>query len=357
MKTRYKEIKRKVNELFIKLGINKYPIKIFDIFSRFPNCRVVSYSDHKDKYNLTKVEVLRHFGTDEGCTHYSPKSQRYLVFYNDFSLNYKTPERRRWTLAHELGHICLRHHILTNKTKISRNSLSNVEYNWMEVEANRFASLLLANPIILDKIDIKSNLDIMKICKLSEEASIHRYSDYLKWRKHKYINKYDRIVLFQFHDFLYKKYCTNCNHSFISSNAKCCPICGEDTLKWGDGNVKYKDGVELDEFGRALTCPQCGNEDIGVLEKFCELCGASLYQRCCGCSSLDDKTSDTEGCDIKLSGRARFCTKCGSITTFYKFGYLKDWQEEKQEIEEEIEQSRKEADAFAKYYEDIDVPF
>lgn len=82
------------------------------------------------------------------------KKDKYLVFFNDLNINYKSPVRRRWTIAHELGHVILNHLTLTNKVRIFRSDLIDDEYKWMEIEANRFASLLLANPLILHKINI-----------------------------------------------------------------------------------------------------------------------------------------------------------------------------------------------------------
>ncbi len=356
MRIRYKTVKQTVNNLFIKLSINTYPIDILKVCSSISNCRVIPYSKHMERHDLTIDEIMDHFGSDEGCTFYSFNKKRYLIFYNDLNIRYKTPRRRRWTIAHELGHVFLSHHTISNKTILFRNKLTDEEYEWMEAEANRFASLLLANPIILHKLNIKDNADIMQICQLSEEASRYRYQDYLKWKKYKYHNKQDLIVLLQFHDFIYKKKCLNCNYGFVSKDATYCPICGQ-KLIWGDGKMKYKEGVQLDNEGKALICPNCSNEDIDKFDIYCKICGIYLYQRCDGLTNYDingDEYYIEEPCEIKLDSNARYCTQCGGKTTFYKSGCLSDWTDEKKQIK--YDQHKDEAAASIDI-DNEDIPF
>lgn len=284
------------------------------------------------KYNLTEKEVISYFGSDEGCTTYNGVKRRYLVFYNDLDSNYKIPARRRWTLAHELGHILLNHLSISNKTKIFRNNLTDEEYDWMEKEANRFASLLLANPIILYKLQVKNSVDIMKICSLSIEAAAYRFNDYLKWLKNKYINNLDVKIINQFYNFIYKKYCLICGHALISENIKFCPICGSKKLIRGEGMMKYKEGVKLDENNHALICPRCDNEDIQEDALYCPICGGSLIQECANKIDRDYYGNDyveQESCGCRnMKSNARFCPACGNPTTFFTYNYLEPWEKE-----------------------------
>ena len=90
--------------------------------------------------------------------------------------------------------------------------------------------------------------------------------------------------------------------------------------------MKYNTIYELNERGRATICPQCKNEDIADDANYCEICGASLINRC----------TNTE-CNTIGSGKARFCKECGSETEFGKRGYLKTWNTEGEiEIIDEI---------------------
>lgn len=86
--------------------------------------------------------------------------------------------------------------------------------------------------------------------------------------------------------------------------------------------MKYNNIYELNQRGRATVCPQCQNEDISDDADYCEICGASLINRC-----------TNPECKAIGSGKARFCKKCGSETEFGKNGYLKPWNYETDEIE------------------------
>jgi len=53
---------------------------------------------------------------------------------------------------------------MTNKVKIFRNSLTDEEYDYLEAEANCFASLLLANPLILHKLKENAINELENYC-------------------------------------------------------------------------------------------------------------------------------------------------------------------------------------------------
>lgn len=322
LKVRKKYIKNVVNNLFLNLNINKYPINMIAIINSFNNMQVVSYKNFKNKYNLTTEEVLSYLLSEDGCALYSPQKDKYVIYYNDLEGYPKVPGRIKWTLAHELGHVLLNHHS-NERTKLFRqNGLLDNEYDWMEAEANRFASLLLANPIILDSLNIQSSTDIKNICGLSTEASKYRYKDYLKWSKNKLISVNDRKVFSQFSDFINKKACSICGNGFVIKNAKYCPICGTKNITWGDGKMIYKQ-IELNEKHKTRICPECQNENTNIDGPFCQICGTHIMNEC---TNL--------GCGGTLDGDARFCPFCGSKSTFLEDKILLSWKEEKSEIDD-----------------------
>lgn len=331
-KIRYKHIQSIANNVFISCKLNSYPIDLFLLFKHFKNCRVVSYSAHMKKFNLTEKETISHFGSDEGCTIYNPLKDRYIIFYNDLDTYFKVPERVRWTLAHELGHVLLEHNKISDKTKIFRSTLSDDEYSWMEAEANRFASLLLANPIILDKLNISSEADIKKYCNLSLEASKYRYENLLKWKKKKYTTKYDLIILKQFKRFINRNTCSLCNYSFYIKHANFCPICGNYEFNKEESNVIYS-GIYVNENNKALTCPNCENEQIIKEGDYCKICGSYLINRCSNINGYDSVDGLVIPCGRAADGNARYCHYCGEKTTFYNSGFLKDWEKEKRDNE------------------------
>ena len=333
MKIRYDFVKKTVNDLYIALNLGKYPIEIKSVIKSIPNykIRVISYSEHMTKYSLSEDEVISHFGSEEGCTIYNVKKDKYLIFYNDLDGYYKVEGRIRWTLSHELGHILLSHHKLSKNTKLFRNNLSDVEYDWMEKEANRFASILLSNPIILYKLNIKDTKDIQNICAISNEASSYRYSDYLKWCKNKYISNRDKIILDNFYKFIYKKHCLACGYGFVSKAAIFCPICGNKKISWGDGNMEY-DSYKLDPRGRVLECPRCENRQMTKDGTYCRICGAYLINKCTNDGTLETNNYNNSKnikniCGMIAEGNSRYCEYCGAPTTFYVQELLKDYTE------------------------------
>ncbi|MCR2013755.1 ImmA/IrrE family metallo-endopeptidase, partial [Bacillus cereus] len=242
------------------------------------------------------------------------------------------PERIRWTLAHELGHVLLEHHKISDKTKIFRSTLSDNEYSWMEAEAYRLASLLLANPIILDRLNINSEADIKRYCNISLEASTYRYKSLLKWQKNRYTTKYDLIILKQFENFLNKNTCVLCNHTFYIKSANFCPICGNYEFNKEESDMIY-DGINVNENSKALTCPNCENEQINENGDYCKICGTYLINRCSNIHGYNTTDGFIEACGKLTDGNARYCHHCGEKTTFYNNKMLKSWEQEKATFE------------------------
>ena len=85
-------------------------------------------------------EVYQLLNSEDGALWYKSDTQTYILLYNDTIDN---KERIRFTIAHELGHYVLKHNETTDKTILSRYSLSENEYKTFETEANFFAKHLL----------------------------------------------------------------------------------------------------------------------------------------------------------------------------------------------------------------------
>jgi Zn-dependent peptidase ImmA (M78 family) len=273
--------------------------------------------------------------TKDGASIYSAETEEFKIIYNDYI---RSKGRIRWTLTHEIGHIVLGHHEY-KQTKIYRGGLEEEQYEALEKEADFFASLILAPPVVLHKLNVNSPKEVRKICKLSAEASKNRFSYYLRW-KNFIKDKKDQIIASNFSDFINKKKCKTCGHIFVSESAKYCPICGNENFEWGKGKMKYNDFIELNDKGRANICPNCDNEDIGQEDKYCKICGSYLYQEC------------QNNCDVILDSNARHCTQCGSPTTFLENDYLDHWTNENNDLDESLNELEKE---FAD--DEFDVPF
>lgn len=70
--------------------------------------------------------------------------------------------RQRFSIAHELGHLCLRHNNLNGGVVSYRDSTSSLGFDINEIEANFFAaSLLMPREMVLNIWHSNYNIDIL----------------------------------------------------------------------------------------------------------------------------------------------------------------------------------------------------
>ena len=81
-----------------------------------------------------------------------------------------SPERQRFTIAHELGHILLGH---TGKHQLVNREPSKKD-NPVEQAANVFASRLLAPACVLWALDARTPDEIAMLCRISRQAATFR---------------------------------------------------------------------------------------------------------------------------------------------------------------------------------------
>lgn len=331
MKIRYQYINFIIKQIYVNLNINSYPINILDIFSNYKNCKVVSYSHHMKRSNITYSQMISFANSKDASTVYNNK--RYLIFYNDLIRPY---ERQYWTLAHELGHIMLGHLENYNNTRIFRSSLSDSEYTWMEKEADYFASQLLANNLILKELKIENSMQIAKLSNLSKQASKNKFDSFKKYLKFNFkTTDLDKLVLNQFDAFINTTICTNCGYRI--NTKKCfCPICNESNFERVVTEMIYDQCYELNEKSRAIICPKCENENLEHAGSYCQICGTYLINKCAGqhyIKNTDPDDYENNSCNALASSNARYCVVCGSKTTFFENELLEDYNIEKQKKE------------------------
>ena len=91
---------------------------------------------------------------------------QWLVVYDD-----KSPKgRRRFTIAHEFGHIFLGHELVGDAHRRSFRLNRPQE----ETDADMFAARILAPACVLQALDIHSAEEIASLCGMSMEASAYR---------------------------------------------------------------------------------------------------------------------------------------------------------------------------------------
>lgn len=143
----YKIDRDLVWQLYLDLGINQLPININ------PICRMLNI----------QVKMCNMNGSGYTAT---LRKNEHVIFIN----KNESKGRQRFTCAHELGHILLKH---TNAIgKLYRDPQK--EDNLDERDANVFASRLLAPAIILRDINATNAPQIAKICKISIQAAEFR---------------------------------------------------------------------------------------------------------------------------------------------------------------------------------------
>lgn len=237
---------------------------------------------------------------------------------------YKTQNRNighiRFTKAHELGHIFLRH-FEDFDIPSTFNIQNNHDYWVLEREAEMFAAELLAPTAILRACDCLDKAKIQSLCNLSEEASeyvisdIHR--DYHLMESDKAALEqqfYDFIKNKEYLQFISKSACEVCGNPIVSDDSYC-RICGNNLkLQKASGNPNiYKSTIALKPTGRVYYCQKCGNFQIPAGLRECNICNAPLYNIC-------------EICNTKMSSESRYCPNCGAKLPFYITGLLPDWR-------------------------------
>ena len=306
------------------------PVNIKAIIKHYSYIRLIPYSTHMRRHNLTYPEMLSHANTPDACTNLLTidNQKKYLIFYNDIDKNINLSNRYRWNIAHELGHILMCHLELNDKTRIFRSQLSDFEYDSLEEEADYFASLLLApySAIYLFDVSVDS---IMKMCAISRPASKRRFYDFQRWKLSSIHKKefYDKFIFQHYYSFIFKKRCTTCQAVVVQHYGKYCPICGTKSLIRGDGLMVYPKH-ETDENGRLKKCIRCQNEELHGA--FCHICGSIVDNHCHYAHSDDNYDEHHTHCTHTepLPSNSRFCHICGGISTFSTHEVLEHWNKE-----------------------------
>lgn len=186
-------IGNKAAEVIIDCNVKSFPIDCLSILRHY-GYKIYTYSELQGK-NRELYEM---------CISYSEDAFRNgnmkLIAYND-----RKPDRRiRFSLMHELGH-----HILEHKNDLPQN----------ELEADYFASNMLAPRIAIYYAKCKYRKDIEEIFNVSSAASFRIAQDFIVWcnevcceGKHEYDGKlYEHFYDTQYGGFVYSiKKCEFC---------------------------------------------------------------------------------------------------------------------------------------------------
>lgn len=195
---RYAYIYNQVLNLYRNTPEIKFPIDPCE-FLHTSNCRVMTYEEFSKLNHISVSEVIGICESKSGCTHYEASSNRYLVLWNSSKSENNVLGRQRWTKAHELGHITLKHLPDLKVNQLAENQFNNLDSSLVEREADFFSSTFLSPLPLFPYLNINSPDDIHRMFGLSFEASKIRWEEYLTWhtghRKTAWENDIRRLFL------------------------------------------------------------------------------------------------------------------------------------------------------------------
>lgn len=324
-------------KLMVSLDINSLPVNPF-LIARKLNIPIYTYAEAIDLGFISEIIKLRKIKADAFC--YKSPSAEYIIFYDE---QISPPERINFTLAHEFGHIFLKHH---DHNGILPRYLVLKKYDPLETSADHFAGELIRPSILLTLIGIEHVSSIAAICNITSSAAriAERQICSLKNRiSSPWYKKHFQFYQKQFHDFIHQKHCIVCHYEFIAEHSTFCPICGNNELKWGKDKIPmhYKT-YQYSHEGKVLQCVRCENEDIEEEHTFCIICGAKTSNSCYGLwiegqNGYDGYYEESKSCKRTLPPNARFCPYCGGISEYFFHEIIKPWEDEYKELKKQGE--------------------
>lgn len=186
----YKKARNKSWEVLYDCKISEFPVDLGKIADSY-GIKITLYSDTK-LIQLFKEDAL------QGDGFVLRNGDETQVFINDKIHN---RNRRRFTLAHELGHALLGHSL----DEIHyRNSEIDSQTDTQEIEANVFARDILMPATVLAALDIHTPEEIMELCNVSRQsAAIRAQRLHELYRRNKFnLHPAERKVREQFDDFI-----------------------------------------------------------------------------------------------------------------------------------------------------------
>ena len=326
-KPRFNCAEEKARQVLLYYKVNTLPIDVRKLIKASNICVIKCYSKLIKRHSLKKEDLYESFGKDGAVLYDATKPKPYTIVYNDID---KPTMRITWTLAHELGHIVLKHHVEFDETRLMRCGLIDRDYKILDAEADAFAAELLAPVIVMITANWDTKDSIMQHCGLSVMAARIRSRSLrsIKQIKECYF-KYERNLYYAFYNYIHLKFCPECKTFFVSKDANYCPICGSHSIIWkkGEINIMKYEGVNVNELSKAIVCPICQNEEILENGDYCAICGTYLVNHC---SDITDEYDNIEkqGCGTLLPGNARYCPYCGNPSHFKQINALCSWEQE-----------------------------
>lgn len=150
-----------------------FPVDPILFIKHTKNLALDTYSRIATRISGSIDDVKRITGSDDGVSFFDVKNGRYVIAYND---QISTEARKRFTIAHEIGHIYLGHLLYEKK--------SSELYSSQDTEANYFAKRFLVPLPFITRLREETTLeslsasDISFIFNVSLEVAQHSIENY-----------------------------------------------------------------------------------------------------------------------------------------------------------------------------------
>ena len=189
----YKRSRNAAWEILLACRVERLPVDLNAVL-RHLEVQVYSYGRSRELLESTGLsEVAKQVS---GLTFYA--GDHPVILYNEA----ETPQRIRFTIGHELGHIVLGHVQPGEHTRQNREPRPGDSP--AEQAANRFAADLLAPACVLWGLDLHRAEDIARVCKISIQAAQFRAErmEILYQRNKFLLHPLERAVYQQFESFI-----------------------------------------------------------------------------------------------------------------------------------------------------------
>ena len=189
----YKKSRNAAWEILLACRVDALPVDLNAVLRNL-GVRVYAYSRAAELLEDTGLAEVA--GCVSGLTFYIREQP--VILYNEL----ETPQRIRFTIGHELGHIVLGHVRPGEYTRQNREPQPGDDP--MEQAANRFAADLLAPACVLCGLDLHRAEDIARVCKISIQAARFRAErmEILYQRNKFLLHPLERAVYQQFEPYI-----------------------------------------------------------------------------------------------------------------------------------------------------------
>lgn len=161
--TDYQNIRNESWRILLDCKIDRLPVDL-NLICKALGVRTAPYGANRaliQRKNLSEI-VAR----SDGLSFFAGNMP--VILYNETC----TPERVRFTIAHELGHIVLGHISPGGVTVANREP--NPQDDPKEIAANQFAVRLLAPACVLWGVGLHTANEIAQVCRISKQAAEFR---------------------------------------------------------------------------------------------------------------------------------------------------------------------------------------